>query len=97
MKRSNRIDHQLLDDKNLHRRHLGLQPFRDSHTTLTLLHIDLYQARKEKGYILGVAIDLQAAYDSVYEYGFIYECTHVGIYGRLLRCLHRFLSRRSIK
>lgn len=68
-----RLTRHLLDNKILHHRHLGFQPFRDSHSALTLLHLDLRQATKDK-YILRVALDLQAAYHSVYIDGLIYRC-----------------------
>lgn len=63
---ANRISTHLLENKILDRRYLGFQPFPDSHSTLIVLHQDLLQAKKEKKYILGISLELQAAYDSVY-------------------------------
>lgn len=58
---ANRIYTHLLESEILHQKHLGFQPFRDSHSTLTVFHQDLLQAKKKEKYILGISLDLQPA------------------------------------
>lgn len=53
-------------------------------------------AKNEKKYTLSVSLDLQATYDSIYIDGLIFKYAQVGITGRILRWLHRFLSGKSI-
>lgn len=45
---ANRISNHLPENKIFDPRHLAFHPFRDSHTTLTMLHQDIIQAKKEK-------------------------------------------------
>lgn len=40
------ITRYILDNKILNHRHLGFQPFRDSHTALSLMHLDLNRLGK---------------------------------------------------
>lgn len=94
---ASRISNHILENNILNHRHLGFQTFRDSHTILTMLHQDIVHTKRAKKFILGISLDLQAAYDSVYVDGLILKCAQIGITGPILRWLHRFVSSRSIK
>ena len=63
---ADRIMLHLLSKDLIHKDHFGFLPFRDSHSALTVLHSDIQQAKKAKEYVLGISLDIQAAYDSVY-------------------------------
>ena len=59
-------------------------PLRDSQMAVMMLHQDIARAKKKRKFILGIALDLKAAYDSVYIDGLIMKCAHLGISGRIL-------------
>lgn len=54
-------------------------------------HLTLYR-QKERKKILGISLDLQAAYDSIYIRGIIFIYAQIGISSQILRWLHRFLT-----
>lgn len=92
-----RLSSFILNNKLLDHRHLGFLPYRDSHTAVTMLNHDIAQAKKEKKFIVGISLDIQAAYDSVYIDGLILKCASLGITGPILHWLHKFLASRWIK
>ena len=47
-------------------------------------HQHVIRARKKKKFIVGISLDLKAAYDSVYIDGLIMKCAQLGIAGRML-------------
>lgn len=63
---ANRITNHLLENKVLDPRHLGFQLFLDRLLLLCMFHLDINHAKKEKKFLLGISLDLQAEYDSVY-------------------------------
>ena len=94
---ADRIMLHLLSKDLIHKDHFGFLPFRDSHSALTVLHSDIQQAKKAKEYVLGISLDIQAAYDSVYIDGLILKCATLGIRGRILKWIHSFLTDRKLK
>ena len=72
---------------------LGFLLFQDSHSALALLHSDISTGRAEKKYTIGVSLDIQAAYDSIYTDGI----AQIGITGNALLWIYNFLSGRHIK
>ena len=87
----------LTSQKIIDPRILGFLPFRDSHSALALLHSDISIARAEKKFIIGVSLDIQAAYDSVYIDGLALKCAQVGITGNALLWIYNLLCGRRIK
>ena len=60
------LQHNILDNH-----HLGFLLFWDSHIAITMLYLYILQAKQDKKEILGISLDIQAAYDSVYIDGLI--------------------------
>ncbi|GFY07494.1 RNA-directed DNA polymerase from mobile element jockey [Trichonephila clavipes] len=81
------ILHRMLDfsfqNKIFHVNHHGFYPHRSSINTLLQLQHDIILARERKEYFILVALDIKAAYDSVWPNGLISKLNKVGYSGRL--------------
>ncbi|GFW95149.1 RNA-directed DNA polymerase from mobile element jockey [Trichonephila clavipes] len=95
------ILHRMLDfsfqNKIFHVNHHGFYPHRSSINTLLQLQHDIILARERKEYFILVALDIKAAYDSVWPNGLIFKLNKVGYSGRLLRWIQNFLHQRTIQ
>ncbi|GFX37852.1 probable RNA-directed DNA polymerase from transposon BS [Trichonephila clavipes] len=95
------ILHRMLDfsfqNKIFHVNHHGFYPHRSSINTLLQLQHDIILARERKEYFILVALDIKAAYDSVWPNGLISKLNKVGYSGRLLRWIQNFLHQRTIQ
>ncbi|GFW83260.1 probable RNA-directed DNA polymerase from transposon BS [Trichonephila clavipes] len=70
---------------------------KSSINTLLQLQPDIILARESKEYFILVALDIKAAYDSVWPNGLISKLNKVGYSGRLLRWIQNFLHQRTIQ
>ncbi|GFU86664.1 probable RNA-directed DNA polymerase from transposon X-element [Trichonephila clavipes] len=90
------ILHRMLDfsfqNKIFHINHHGFYPHRSSINTLLQLQHDIILARERKEYFILVALDIKAAYDSVWPNGLISKLNKVGYSGRLLRWIQKLLT-----
>ncbi|GFW68989.1 probable RNA-directed DNA polymerase from transposon BS [Trichonephila clavipes] len=95
------ILHRMLDfsfqNKIFHVNHHGFYPHRSSINTLLQLQHDIILARERKEYFILVALDIKAAYDSVWPNGLISKLNKIGYSGRLLRWIQNFLHQRTIQ
>ncbi|GFX71113.1 probable RNA-directed DNA polymerase from transposon BS [Trichonephila clavipes] len=95
------ILHRMLDfsfqNKIFHVNHHGFYPHGSSINTLLQLHHDIILARERKEYFILVALDIKAAYDSVWPNGLVSKLNKVGYSGRLLRWIQNFLLQRTIQ
>ncbi|GFS69494.1 probable RNA-directed DNA polymerase from transposon BS [Trichonephila clavipes] len=95
------ILHRMLDfsfqNKIFHVNHHGFYPHRSSINTLLQLQHDIILTRERKEYFILVALDIKAAYDSVWPNGLISKLNKVGYSGRLLRWTQNFLHQRTMK
>lgn len=94
---TDRIVLHLISKNLIHPKHFGFLPFRDSHSALAIVQSDILRAKKAKEYVLGISLDIQAAYDSVYIDGLILKCAMLNIKGHMLRWIHSFLTDRQLK
>ncbi|GFU09955.1 probable RNA-directed DNA polymerase from transposon BS [Trichonephila clavipes] len=93
------ILHRMLDfsfqNKIFHANHHGFYPHRSSINKLLQLQHDIIMARERKEYFILVALDIKAAYDSVWPNGLVSKLNKVGYSGRLLRWIQIFLHQRT--
>lgn len=92
----NRIRKHIIKNDVLDHIYLGFMFFRDSETTITMLHHNILKAKKKK-IILGFFLDLQADYGSIYTEVFIFKCAQIDISRPIYPWLHRFLAIWSFK
>lgn len=61
------------------------------------LEQEIRQAFLHKQFCLSVFFDLEKAYDTTWRYGILRDLANLGIRGRMLNCLHDFLSNRTFQ
>lgn len=85
-----RLSTWILANQPFHQNHLGFLPFRDCTTALAKLLSDLHRARKDKLYVLLVALDISGAYDSVEHDSLALKLLEAGVDGHLTKWLHSY-------
>ncbi|GBM83631.1 putative RNA-directed DNA polymerase from transposon BS [Araneus ventricosus] len=55
------------------------------------------EAHQQKDFFIGINLDIQSAYDSVYIDGLIQKCLHIGITGYIVKFIHHFLQDRVLQ
>lgn len=94
---TNRLNLCLIGNQHFPSCQIGFLRFRDSQAAITLLHKDILWARKDRKFILGICLELKAAYDSIYIDVLILKCAQIGIPGTVHRWILKFLGKRRIK
>jgi hypothetical protein len=74
--------------------------FRKKHSTIDniiRLQDDIHKYNHNKGYVLGVFLDIAKAYDMVWHAGLLFKLDKLGIDGQLFNWIKNFLNNRKIQ
>lgn len=86
-----------LTNRIFHEHHFGFLPFKDCQLALKVIYEDINRMRTSGDYVLLVAVDINAAYDSVWQDGLVLKCLEAGLSGKLCKWIYELISFRKIK
>ena len=94
---TNRLNWYLESNKLLNESQCGFRKNRSTIDQLVRLHDAINKSLSTGGYLVGVFIDFQAAFDLVWREGLLYKLRGLGIGGNMHRWINDFLTGRTIK
>lgn len=75
----------------------GFLPYRGCENLITALHHLILTAKAKKNFVIGISLDINAAYDNTWHDGLLYKVLRSGVRGKAAQWIASFLSNRRIQ